>query len=160
MPNSTTRVMPPETGEWHPSETRSVVVMTKPAGARDPRRGTVRGRTGVGDLGCREKTISARDVVTSLLNPAAADHVNQVRPRVRIQVLVRAARPLDAKGEADPLAHSLARLRHAVRVVQLRRIVHHEQAARFQIDVRRTTPFGLAQGIVSASRTTRRLLLA
>src|SRR5215467_13155661 len=45
------------------------------------------------------------------------------------------ARPLHTKRQADSLADRLSSFRHAMRVVKLRRVVHHEEAARLEIDV-------------------------
>lgn len=50
---------------------------------------------------------------------------------------------LDAKGQADSLADTLVGLRHAVRVMELRHVIHDEQAAGLQIDMRRPTWCGV-----------------
>ena len=48
-----------------------------------------------------------------------------------------AQRRLDAKRKTDAFAHRFGNLRNAVRIVNLRRIAHHEQTARLEIEVER-----------------------
>src|SRR5215207_10572974 len=47
----------------------------------------------------------------------------------------RSFRRLDAKRQADPLADGFTRLRDSMGVMQLGRIVHHEETAGLQVDM-------------------------
>ena len=67
----------------------------------------------------------------------------------------RRAGALHPEREADALTHGLHRLRHAMGIVELRRVVHHEQAARLEVDVNQLArPFLRAYG--HAPRRTKR----
>ena len=47
---------------------------------------------------------------------------------------------LHSEGHADALAHLRRRLRHGVRIVKLRHVVHHEQAAGLEINMNDSPP--------------------